>query len=200
MRNILKGIIGVAAVLAITPSAQAQASSDACLNGFVWREAFPGDRVCVTPPTRTQAATDNRAAASRVDPNGASGPKSCRSPFVWRAARPSDLVCVTVATRTQAVADNNAAASRRNPLRVSLPQWTSPNTVTCSGSVCTLVNDSTTSHAVTVGNINVGKALLMLYRTSDRRLLRQWNTQSVDAPACPAAGSVPHQPDRLLRL
>jgi hypothetical protein len=37
-----------------------------CLQGFVWREAFNGDTVCVTPATRAQAAADNAAAAQRV--------------------------------------------------------------------------------------------------------------------------------------
>ena len=32
----------------------ARAADDPCRSGYVWREAFPGDRVCVTPPTRTR--------------------------------------------------------------------------------------------------------------------------------------------------
>jgi hypothetical protein len=39
--------------------------TDTCLQGYVWREAVPGDHVCVTPETRTQAADDNSQAASR---------------------------------------------------------------------------------------------------------------------------------------
>jgi hypothetical protein len=38
---------------------------DTCLQGYVWREAVPGDHVCVTPETRAQAAQDNSLAASR---------------------------------------------------------------------------------------------------------------------------------------
>ena len=38
---------------------------DTCLQGYVWREAVPGDYVCVTPETRAQAAQDNSLAASR---------------------------------------------------------------------------------------------------------------------------------------
>jgi hypothetical protein len=38
---------------------------DTCLSGFVWREAFPGDQVCVTPETRAQAARDNSLASVR---------------------------------------------------------------------------------------------------------------------------------------
>lgn len=38
---------------------------DTCKPGFVWREAFSDDRVCVTPESRTRAATDNSLAGSR---------------------------------------------------------------------------------------------------------------------------------------
>ena len=34
-------------------AAQAQSPrSDVCRQGYVWREAYPGDHVCVTPATR----------------------------------------------------------------------------------------------------------------------------------------------------
>ena len=39
-----------------------------CRQGFVWREAFPGDFVCVPPSVRAQAARDNATAAERRDP------------------------------------------------------------------------------------------------------------------------------------
>jgi hypothetical protein len=105
--------IGAVAVLAPVSSAQAQ---DACRQGFVWREAFPGDYVCVTPETRAQAAQDNSQAASRRQPGGgAYGPNTCLPGFVWREARPDDLVCVTPETRAQAASDNAQTASRRVP-------------------------------------------------------------------------------------
>jgi hypothetical protein len=84
---------------------------DTCLEGYVWREAFPGDHVCVLPATRTQAAIDNEKAASRVNPQGTN--KSCIAGYVWREAHPGDEVCVTEATRQQAKDDNAAAQSRR---------------------------------------------------------------------------------------
>lgn len=84
-----------------------------CRQGFVWRGAFAGDRVCVLPATREQVRQDNGAARARIDPRGAYGPNSCIQGFVWRGARPSDLVCVTPAQRDQAVRDNRAAAARR---------------------------------------------------------------------------------------
>ncbi len=96
----------IAAPAAIMPA-------DTCLQGYVWREAFAGDHVCVTPPTRAQAAEDNRLAASRRDPNGAYGPNSCIQGFVWRAARDGDAVCVTPDRRSQAAADNRLAMTRR---------------------------------------------------------------------------------------
>jgi hypothetical protein len=86
---------------------------DTCVSGFVWREAFPGDHVCVAPAVRTQSATDNQLAPRRRLPGGGEfGPDTCRSGFVWREARPADHVCVTPQTREQTANDNRAAASR----------------------------------------------------------------------------------------
>lgn len=105
--------IGLWAALATTAAPWASAQ-DACRPGFVWREAFPGDHVCVTPKTRDQAAQDNSQAAARRQPGGgAYGPNTCRSPYVWREARPGDAVCVTESTRSETAADNAQAASRR---------------------------------------------------------------------------------------
>ena len=39
-----------------------------CKQGFVWREAFGGDTVCVTPETRAQAQQDNATQAQRTEP------------------------------------------------------------------------------------------------------------------------------------
>src|SRR5215467_7651081 len=47
------------------PSTQIQHGSNQCVQGFVWREAGPKDRVCVPPSTREQAREDNNAALSR---------------------------------------------------------------------------------------------------------------------------------------
>ena len=82
---------------------------DTCEPGFVWREAFPGDHVCVTPAQRDLAKADNAAAASRRVP----GSDTCQSGFVWREARPDDHVCVTPQTRDQVRYDNSQAAVRR---------------------------------------------------------------------------------------
>ena len=83
-----------------------------CKPGFVWRKAFPGDVVCVEPSQRDQAASDNAAAASRVDPNGAFGPNTCISGFVWREAGPNDIVCVEPHVRSRVAEDNRLAHAR----------------------------------------------------------------------------------------
>jgi hypothetical protein len=38
-----------------------------CKSGYVWREAFPGDYVCVTPEVRQKAHEDNAAAPTRMN-------------------------------------------------------------------------------------------------------------------------------------
>jgi hypothetical protein len=40
-----------------------------CRPGFVWREATPGDHVCVPVSTRSQVASDNAQASARIDPS-----------------------------------------------------------------------------------------------------------------------------------
>src|SRR5438876_4602899 len=109
-------VLGAGVVVAsiIVTMAQLAWAQDACRQGFVWREAFPGDHVCVTPRTRDQAAQDNSQADARRQPGGgAYGPNTCRSPYVWREARSSDTVCVTVQTRSDTANDNPQAATRR---------------------------------------------------------------------------------------
>jgi hypothetical protein len=98
-----------------TPTPTPTAPADLCIQGYVWREAFVGDHVCVTGEERQRVADDNAAAASRVDPSGPYGPNSCVSGYVWRVARPDDLVCVTGEERQQVADDNAAAASRIAP-------------------------------------------------------------------------------------
>jgi len=84
------------------------------LLGYVWCQAFPGDYVCVTPATRSQAASDNAAAPSRVEPGGgAYGPDTCVPGYVWRQANPTDHVCVTPDVRSQTASDNSQASYRQ---------------------------------------------------------------------------------------
>jgi hypothetical protein len=98
------------ALLSAVAAAQGQAAQPAapCITGYVWRNAFPGDAVCVTPQTREDAAADNAAAEGRHQP----GSTNCLTGFVWRAARPTDLVCVTPEIKAR-VAEDNTMASRR---------------------------------------------------------------------------------------
>src|SRR5205823_11813598 len=56
----------------------AASAQDTCRTGFVWREAFAGDRACVLPQTRAQAALDNSQAVARRQPGGGPyGPNTC---------------------------------------------------------------------------------------------------------------------------
>jgi hypothetical protein len=56
-----------------------------CLSGYVWRQAYAGDYVCVTPASRSQAAADDAAAVSRVAPGGGLyGTYTCKQGYVWR--------------------------------------------------------------------------------------------------------------------
>lgn len=116
--NTAKCIASALALAAGCVSAAAGAAGaygpDTCRQGYVWREAYAGDHVCVTPAVREQAARDNRMANSRrAVEGGAYGRDTCRPGYVWRETRRSDHVCVTPSTRTQAANDNRQAASRR---------------------------------------------------------------------------------------
>jgi hypothetical protein len=97
-----------------TPAPDLPYGPDSCQQGSVWREAFEGDTVCVTPDRRDQAFADNAAAESRREPKGGVyGPHTCQSGYVWREARPEDLVCVTPETRTLTAAENAQANQHR---------------------------------------------------------------------------------------
>ncbi|MFG2998985.1 hypothetical protein [Streptomyces sp. NPDC048340] len=102
---------------AVAPAGSASTAGDygpfTCKQGYVWREAYTGDVVCVTPDIRDQSARENRLGPSRKQPGGgAYGPDTCRAGYVWREAAPWDVVCVPPASRDQARADNAAAVSR----------------------------------------------------------------------------------------
>jgi len=92
---------------------EAGAHPDTCIQGYVWREAFPGDHVCVTPNVRSQAAYDNSQAAARKQfGGGAYGPDTCRLGFVWREASPEDHVCVKPEIRARTLRENETASTR----------------------------------------------------------------------------------------
>lgn len=84
-----------------------------CIDGFVWREAFANDHVCVKPATRDMARRQNADAAVHVSATDHGfGPDTCKQGFVWREAIPTDHVCVTPAER-QMTRDDNAQSGNR---------------------------------------------------------------------------------------
>jgi len=105
-------LVASAAVIRDHRIAAAVSNPNTCKQGYVWREAYPGDVVCVTPDVRTQAAADNAQAGARWIP-GPYGPHTCIGGYVWREARDGDDVCVKPNVREQAHADNAQAAARR---------------------------------------------------------------------------------------
>jgi len=112
-KNLVTVLLAAPLMLSIAVPAIAGQSSDACIQGYVWREAFKGDHACVTPAVRAQAAEDNRAAKTRYQPGGgAYGRDTCVQGYVWREAHPKDHVCVKPEVRAQAAEDNRAAKSR----------------------------------------------------------------------------------------
>jgi len=150
-----------------------------CLRGYVWRQAYAGDYVCVTPATRTQAAIDNAAAAGRIaGRGGAFGAYTCQPSYVWRQVVPADYVCVTPGTRAQAVADNAQANNRVALLSLWLSDWTppaQPPQETCSGEVCTTIEGGSDGPKFQINgdHFNFGPVLLQI-RRNDGTVL--WST------------------------
>jgi hypothetical protein len=83
-----------------------QIQTGLCKPGFVWRQAYAGDHVCVTPQARQQAASDNQSAPPRRTASG-----QCVKGYVWRQANPQDHVCVTPQTRARTAQENASAAT-----------------------------------------------------------------------------------------
>jgi hypothetical protein len=112
-----------------------------CLMGYVWRQAYSGDYVCVTPQQRSQAAADDAAAQGRIQAGGgAYGAYTCQQGYVWRQVVPDDYVCVTPGERAQAAADNAQASNRAALLSLWISDWAPPPSQpqqNCSGGVCT---------------------------------------------------------------
>ncbi len=110
----LRAVLLTALLALAASTVESAPHPDACIEGYVWREAFPDDRVCVTPVVREQTARDNQLAGARREPHGGTyGPDTCKPGFVWREARPSDHVCVTPDVREQTARDNRLAHTRR---------------------------------------------------------------------------------------
>lgn len=86
---------------------------DTCKSGFVWRDAIPGDHVCVTPGSRSTAAAENASAGAHVNPAGTYGPNTCVAGYVWREAYTGDVVCVVPARRDAVHQENAEGPSHR---------------------------------------------------------------------------------------
>jgi len=113
---ILGGIIGSSSSEAPAPAAAPALphGPDTCKPGYVWREAIPGDHICVHPSRRSAAARENSIAGSRVNPAGGShGANTCKRGFVWREAYRGDVVCVTPSRRSQVRRENRDGPSHR---------------------------------------------------------------------------------------
>lgn len=85
--------LGVCAAAAVAPppaSAALPYGPYTCKEGFVWRAAFSGDGVCVTPANRDLVATETRQSPWYTYSNG-----YCVNGYVWRETRPEDHACVS---------------------------------------------------------------------------------------------------------
>lgn len=85
---------------------------DTCQQGYVWRDARPGDHVCVTGAERNLAANENAIAPALWTP-GPYGPHTCLPGYVWREALPGDDVCTSGARRTAVQVENANGPSHR---------------------------------------------------------------------------------------
>ena len=146
--------------------------------------------VCVTPLVRDQAAYDTSQAGVRRSPTGgAYGVNTCLQGYVWRAATPDDYVCVTPAARGQALADNQRAASRRDEVRIGLGTYNAQQR-TCNGDTCSITSDDAPRYLVRGDRLNVGQALVVLFRSSTRRSIwYRWVTVAPN-PSAPGRGGL----------
>jgi hypothetical protein len=111
--------------LASTPSTQPRvhlaaasaviAAAEPCKPGYVWRDKFDGDALCVTPAERDAAHAEN---PNRQPGGGAYGPNTCKPGYVWRNKFDGDALCVTPAERDAAHAKNDAAPADKSQHRV----------------------------------------------------------------------------------
>jgi hypothetical protein len=102
IQGCVKHYLGKDRCSAFAQSTFTSAGSDICASGYVWREAYPNDHVCVLTAVRTQAAADN--ARHQLAP--------CPAPLVPRLARANDNVCVAAEVAKDVRGDNEAVCSR----------------------------------------------------------------------------------------
>ena len=83
--------------------------SPGCAPGLVWRDARPGDRICVTSRRQAAVAEENALALDRREPAGGTyGENTCKSGYVWRVAVATDLTCVPPESRDLVFGENRA--------------------------------------------------------------------------------------------
>ncbi|MEU3407616.1 hypothetical protein ABZ766_27230 [Streptomyces sp. NPDC006670] len=94
------GIASLPASAAV-PRAPAAVRSGAlpCPSGYVWRDSYDGDALCVTPAERDRVHALN---PNRQPGGGAYGPWTCKPGYVWREKWVGDTLCVTPAERDRA--------------------------------------------------------------------------------------------------
>jgi hypothetical protein len=163
-----------------------------CLQGYVWRQAFAGDYVCVTPGNRAEAAADNAAAVSRVQPGGgAYGTYTCQQGYVWRQVVPDDYVCVTPGVRAEAAYDNSQANNRVALLSLWMSDWTPPSQPAqqnCSGNVCTTTSGGWDgpNFQINGDHFNFGPVLLQI-RSNNGTVLWSQTVNATSYPGFPGA-------------
>jgi hypothetical protein len=134
--------------------------TDKCLNGFVWRNAAPGDHVCVTPEIRARVVQQNADAAKYTTGEGPYGPDVCVDGFVWRAAFAGDHVCVYPAERDKTLDDNASAQTRLDQVRMTLGLYSS---------------GGARRFMVRADRMNAGLAVVILFRI-DGKALKAWRS------------------------
>ncbi len=152
-----------------TPSGTIGDAGVPCLMGYVWRQAYSGDYVCVTPGQRGQAVADNAAAQSRIQAGGgAYGQYTCQQGYLWRQVVPDDYVCVTPAERAQAAADNAQASNRAALLSLWITDWQPPSQPqqNCSGNVCSITEGGWGGPDIQINgdHFNYGPVVLQIRR------------------------------------
>ncbi|MER5326315.1 hypothetical protein [Streptosporangium roseum] len=170
--SLRRAIARVAAVLAlvagpltVAPAAHAYGPYGpyTCANSLVWREATPGDLVCVTPARRSIIWQENADAWKHVQPGGGPyGPDTCVQGYVWRETRPSDHVCVVPDSRWWASQDNrNAALGYANIAEIPANgtysgwdgrMWVSGSGFTPNGSIAVYGWATDTRYMIRAGN------------------------------------------------
>jgi hypothetical protein len=70
--------------------------SNSCKQGYVWRNAFNGDAVCVTPNIRDDVAAENAAASSHVAQQQPARQPAQQSEMVWKATGHGDTYNIVI--------------------------------------------------------------------------------------------------------